>query len=486
MKLSRKLWELYSSSQDNQYKIGKFHDAYDAPMLTELMCHYNPDLNIDMELKEELLELLYHYNISDFEDVEIENEDTAKEIFHSIIAHGLVVDDGYIIKPGDFKGMMMLIPDISLWLSILFPNYFFPYLYGIKFGTLVKTADLFDIELPQIPMKTDYEGRCLYYWELCSVFNQFRKENAMTMPEFSSFLYDFVPDYFFEDRDEPSARRHGNLWISGGVPDYKLPDECYWGCNAEARPGDLLLIYQTSPISAIVAMYLILSSGEVDPFGSYHCYSKVRKVSELPKITLHELQKHQYFKNHPLIRRKFQGVNGTLLSSEDYDQLCSILSAKGFDNTALPELDTFRPNVNYKINLEKDVEEHLLIPLLDDLGLVNGVDYIRQLPIHAGRGRRIYPDFALYFDDSPTEPTAEILIEAKLHIKNNKERIEAFIQAKSYANLLQSHTLVLCDDERMIVFPNKNGFDRNYYEEFYWSELSNPDRLSILKKYLQR
>ncbi len=335
-------------------------------------------------------------------------------------------------------------------------------------------------------MKTDYEGRCLYYWELCSVFNQFRKENAMTMPEFSSFLYDFVPDYFFEDRDEPSARRHGNLWISGGVPDYKLPDECYWGCNAEARPGDLLLIYQTSPISAIVAMYLILSSGEVDPFGSYHCYSKVRKVSELPKITLHELQKHQYFKNHPLIRRKFQGVNGTLLSSEDYDQLCSILSAKGFDNTALPELDTFRPNVNYKINLEKDVEEHLLIPLLDDLGLVNGVDYIRQLPIHAGRGRRIYPDFALYFDDSPTEPTAEILIEAKLHIKNNKERIEAFIQAKSYANLLQSHTLVLCDDERMIVFPNKNGFDRNYYEEFYWSELSNPDRLSILKKYLQR
>lgn len=484
MKLNRKLWELYCSSPDHQFKIGKFQDAYDACTLTELLCSYNQHLNIDWDLRTEISEVLYCYNISDFEDMEICCDEDAAEIFHSIISHGLADEDGHIINPGDYKNMMQFIPDISLWLSSLFPDYFFPYLFIANFNSLVKIADLFDIEIPSIPKKTDYENRCMYYWELCKVFNRFRNENGMTMPELASFIYDFVPDYFVENYDAPNILRHGCLWISGGVPDFGLPDECYWGCNTEAKPGDLLLIYQTAPVSGISAMYLIMTNGETDPFGTYHSYSKVKKICEFPSISLEELKQHPYFSSHSLIRRKFQGVNGTLLSATDYDEILSILNKKGFDVSILPCLDSYQAIDNKKINVEKDVEEQLLIPLLSKFGLVAGRDYIRQLPIHAGRGNRIYPDFALYFCDSRTEPAAKILIEAKLHIKNNKERVEAFVQAKSYANLLQSHTLVLCDDSLLIVYPKREGFNRNYYEEFHWSELLNPDRLSKLRKYL--
>lgn len=486
MKLNRKLWKLYCSSPDYQYQIGKFQDAYDESMLTELLCQYNKSLGIDQHFRTGVSELLYYYNIRDFEDVEIGSEEEAAEIFQSIISNGLSDQEGHIIHPGNYKDMMEFVPDISLWLSCLFPDYFFPYLFIVNFDSLVRITDLFDIELPPIPKKTDYEARCMFYWELCKVFNRFRKENNMTMPEFSAFIYDFVPEFFIESVEAPNIRQHGRLWISGGVPSFGLPDESYWGCNSEAKPGDLLLIYQTAPLSSITAMYLILTSGEIDPFGTYHCYSKVKKICEFPQISLAELKQHPYFSSHSLVRRKFQGVNGTLLSAIDYDELLSILKDKGFDVSLLPCLDSYIAIRNDKIKVEKDVEEQLLIPLLSEFGLVAGKDYIRQLPIHAGRGSRIYPDFALYFCDSKIEPTAKILIEAKLHIKNNKERIEAFVQAKSYANLLQSHTLVLCDDTLLIVYPKKNGFDRNYYEEFHWSELTNPDRLSKLHNYLTK
>lgn len=484
MKLNRKLWELYCASPERQYEIGKFQDAYDESMFTELLCHYNKALNINQDLRTELSGLLYCFNISDFEDVEISNDEDAAKVYHSIVSHGIAYEDSHIISPGDYKGMMQMIPDISLWLSSLFPDYFFPYLFVVDFSSLVKVADLFDLELPPIPKKTDYEARCMYYWELCKMFNQFRKENGLTMPELASFIYDFVPDYFVENADAPNISRHGCLWISGGVPDFGLPDECYWGCNTEAKPGDLLLIYQTAPISSITAMYLIMTSGEVDPFGTYHSYSKVKKICEFPAVSLTELKTHPHFGSHSLVRRKFQGVNGTLLSAIDYEEFLSILRIKGCDIEMFPPLDSYQSAACDKIKVEKDVEEMLLMPLLSELGLIAGKDYIRQLPIHAGRGSRIYPDFALFFCDSKTEPTAQILIEAKLHIRNNKERIEAFVQAKSYANLLQSHTLVLCDDTGLTVYPKRKGFDRNYYEEFRWSELSQPDRLSTLRKYL--
>ena len=69
--------------------------------------------------------------------------------------------------------------------------------------------------------------------------------------------------------------------------------------------------------------------------------------------------------------------------------------------------------------------------------------YIRQLPIHAGRGHRIFPDYALHYENKPDEEKAKVLIEVKYHMKNYQDVETAFLQAFSYAKLLHE-VLVFC------------------------------------------
>ncbi|MFJ1473996.1 hypothetical protein ACILE9_06995 [Capnocytophaga cynodegmi] len=60
------------------------------------------------------------------------------------------------------------------------------------------------------------------------------------------------------------------------------------------------------------------------------------------------------------------------------------------------------------------------------------------MPIRSGRGNRIYPDYALHYNVTKGYETAKILIEAKHHLKSNQDLEEAFKQARSYANILES------------------------------------------------
>ena len=197
-----------------------------------------------------------------------------------------------------------------------------------------------------------------------------------------------------------------------------------------------------------------------------------------------ELQADEYFSKHPLIRKKFQGVNGWPMSSEDYSELLRMIEAKGFDTGTLLKLyaPTLPKNVN--IVIERDVEQQLLEPLLNSMGWYENKDFIRQLPIHAGRGHRIFPDYALHYDNKPDEEKAKVLIEAKLHMKNNQDIEAAFLQARSYAQLLESSVIVLCDKVGLIVYEKKDSFDRDRYKKYHWIEFENPDVFNELKNKL--
>ena len=107
-------------------------------------------------------------------------------------------------------------------------------------------------------------------------------------------------------------------------------------------------------------------------------------------------------------------------------------------------------------------------------------DYIRQLPIRAGRGHRIYSDYAIYCNE--TQECAKILIEAKLLMKTPMQIATDFAQARSYANLLESDTLILCDKYCLIVYKRGDGFDRDNYTKFYWSDFKNSDVFNKFKK----
>lgn len=172
------------------------------------------------------------------------------------------------------------------------------------------------------------------------------------------------------------------------------------------------------------------------------------------------------------------------MSSEDYSELLRVIKAKGFDTDTLPKLyaPTMPKNVN--IEIERDVEQQLLEPLLNSMGWYENKDFIRQLPIHAGRGHRVFPDYALHYDNKPDEERAKVLIEAKSHMKNNKEIEEAFLQARSYACLLESSVIILCDKVGLIVYEKKDSFDRDRYKKYHWIEFENPDIFNELKNKL--
>ena len=172
------------------------------------------------------------------------------------------------------------------------------------------------------------------------------------------------------------------------------------------------------------------------------------------------------------------------MSSEDYSELLRMIKAKGSDTETLPKL--YAPSLpqNVSIDIEWDVEQQLLEPLLNSMGWYENKDFIRQLPIHAGRGHRIFPDYALHYDNKPDEEKAKVLIEAKFYMKNNQEIEDAFLQARSYACLLESAVIVLCDKQCLIVYEKKQSFDRDRYKKYDWGELENPDVFNELKNKL--
>ena len=326
----------------------------------------------------------------------------------------------------------------------------------------------------------------MYYWELCKVFYRFRTENNLTSDELSAFMYNYAPNLLHTE-DKTGIPQPSQAWFIGGlIRGYgEQWTTGFWQSNPETKKGDILIHYETSPISAITCLWIAQVDGVIDPFTHYYSNTYVSDRIDTPCITLKELQTDEYFSKHSLVRKKFQGVNGWSVSSKDYSELLRMIKAKGFDANILPKL--YAPSLpkNVDIEIERDVELQLLEPLLNSMGWYENKNFIRQLPIHAGRGHRIFPDYALHYDNKPNEEKAKVLIEAKQYMKNNQEIEEAFLQARSYAQLLESSVIVLCDKECLIVYEKRHSFDRDRYKKYYWREFENPDIFNELKNKLK-
>lgn len=482
MKFNQYTWSLYKQSDNGKKAISEFEDASEKEF--DLIRKYNPTdaKSLEEDSFYSVCADLWDYSVSTNKEVASLQE--AKEAYESCISLGLIIDGEVYVKPDDYEFML----GGNLILSFLFyefaPDYFIPNLFKFRFFDLNKIADLFEIDIPPIPKKSDYKARCMYYWELCEVFYKFRVENNLSPSELCAFLYDYSPN-LIENKNaempEPAQawfiggliRGYGEQWTIG-----------FWQTNPETKKGDILIHYETSPVSAITCLWIAQTDGVIDPFFHYYSNTYISDRVEIPHITLKELREDEYFSKHPLIRKNFQGVNGWTASSEDYSQLLRIIKSKGYDISSLPQL--YAPSVieNASIKDERGVEVHLLEYYLNNMGLHENIDYIRQIPIKAGRGNRIYPDYAVHYNNSSGYESAKILIEAKFHMKNNRDIEEAFKQARSYANLLESSTIILCDKNLIIIYEKKNGFDRDRYKKIYWSELENPDKYNELVKVL--
>ncbi len=408
----------------------------------------------------------------------------AKRIYEEVITDGLVVNGKTMVEREDYVFALSMNTWISWLLYQFAPEYFFPNLIEYQALNFYRIADTFNLELPPVPKKSDHKARCMYYWELCEVFYKFRTENNLNPSEFCAFLYDYAPNFIpNNDGEMPQASQ---VWMIGGkVNEIDHIDErfVFWQGNQDTRRGDILIHYETSPVSAITHIWQAATDGMIDPFYHYYGCTYITNRNDIPHITLDEIKSDRYFSSHPLVKKNFQGVNGWPMSASDYNRILMILERKGCDISKFPRLFTPAIEMRDDIKVERDVEVFLLEPLLAQMEIT---DYQRQVSLKFGRTDRGIPDYILHAKEKNGDISAGVIIEAKYHMKTPLETHEAFEQARSYAYNLRAHTLVLCDKVHIMVYEIKDGnFDRQKYTTFQWEELKNADKFIKLKRLLE-
>lgn len=479
--LNKYIWELYKQSPawrtterlfnidnlaGNEYSIIKKYAPLDVTFIEEEFFH-------------SMLESLYAYNVSEHEQPQTLEE--AKQMYESILFFGLRIEQEEYIPMGDYNTMLGLIPTISLLCYYHATDFFFPYLFRYKAFELNKIADNFGISMPKLPKKSDFKARCMYYWDLCESLYLFRMENELSPIELCAFLYDFAPNHIKAQSQHSETPKPSQAWFIGGlINKYDIgTGVSFWQGSPETRRGDILIHYETAPISSITRLWISQTDGVIDPF--FHYYANIYLGDEIvfTPITLEELRKDKYFSTHPLIRKSFQGVSGWRLTAEDYANFLRILQAKEENTLSFPQLYAPTLAQNLNIKKERDVELQLLEPLLKELGMIEGNGYTRQVPVQSGKGTSVFPDYVIDYNEEKQK--CSTIIEVKHYMKSCKELSDTFNQARSYALLLEASTMILCDKNCLIIYRKKEGFDRNEGMRFYWEELRNPDKFSEIK-----
>lgn len=394
-----------------------------------------------------------------------------------------------LIAQKDYKSLCSILSEIS-FILYLFGDHYYPILFREQFDVFMKTLDVLDIPMPELPAKSDKKGRLLLYNELNKNIIKFSEENNLTKEETCACIYDFAPMLLENEDERTELPEPTNIWLTGGSKeDYKAflenpiaGTKSVWTCNENTKRGDIIIMYVRTPYSCIQSIWRADIDGVYTPFGYYNSRTRVTNGIVVPHISLNELKADSYFSQLPITRKNFQGVNGVLFSANDYKELQRLLTDKGLDISILPQL--YKPDLEIEGQLknEKDVEEKLLIPLLDKLGYSDS-DWTRQLSQKAGRKEKAIPDFVFLPKGEVHFQNAPLVIEAKFDMSSNIERTKSYNQALSYARLMKSPIFGICDKDRLIIYKEKKGyFDRfNPTFEKHWQNINDAETFRELK-----
>lgn len=395
------------------------------------------------------------------------------------------------VKKGDYKALCANIPAISLILYFYGTGEYIPNLYRERFDVLLRTLDILEISVPELPSKADKKGRLLLYNQINNNILSFAKEYKLSPSETCACIYDFSK-VLLENTDKGTENLPvpTNIWLTGASKeDYKEFLEhpkkyanSVWTCNERTKRGDIIIMYVLSPYSCLQSIWRAEVDGVYTPFNYYNSRTRAMDGIIIPHISLNELKTHLYFSTLPIVKRNFQGVSGIQLSAKDYDELQILLRAKGFDTATLPQLYSPDLEIVKGLRLEKDVEEKLLIPLLAELGYSED-DWTRQLSQKAGRFEKAIPDFVFLPKGETHFQNAPMLIEAKFDMSSNIERMKAYDQALSYARMMRSSIFGICDKERLVIFKQERDhfsrFDPTF--EKHWPAINDKDTFRELK-----
>lgn len=488
MQLNPFIWKNYKESKEGQETIKFFETVYLDEILKKYVEEKNKDLDFCLEVMYQILELSI---IPD--DVKTEN------LYTHIIENGLKGFDKEenkefdIYYKEDYDFLISTIEPLSLSLYVFKDNdedlpFFIPYFFQLNFSNLQKIADTFGVELPNVPLRKNKRERVDYYLKFCEIWKEFATENNLNIYELCAFLYDFAPKYIGKE-SHSDLPKPTNIWLTGGskgdYPHLLKADKdttYFWQGNQDTKKGDIIVMYCLSPRSGIEFIGRAVNDGIRDPFFHYYGSITLGHIQQVEPLKLAEIKSDNHLKELPIVRKNFQGVNGTRLGNEDYKRILELLGEKGQDISILPKLSTmdFAPNTDCKN--ERDVEIQIVEPFLHQIAY-DEKDWIRQLPIRMGRGERNYPDYVFFAETQKGYEKAKMLLETKFFIKSNQDLEETFQQAYSYALRLSADIIVIADKDYFWIYLRKNGsFDRTKYLKYHWQQCNNPDIFNQVKK----
>lgn len=355
------------------------------------------------------------------------------------------------------------------------PELFIPYYFTLNFNIFEKIAQEFEIILPEIPIKKDYEGRFLYYGKICEALYDFREKHNMSAYELCAFLYDFAPKYVggadsYIIKDIPAPK--SAYFIGGSKDDNSLSSDddtiTPWQCNPDTMAGDVIVMYLKSPISAIDSIWRSVSVGFNDPFFYYYRCTYIANPCKVNRIPQNQLKGDSVFGNLPIVKKNMQGLNGVELYPSVYNHLLDMTESD------LPRLEFANNNDDLVLSREKDVENKLIKPFLAELGYTEK-DYKQQLYIEIGNhNHALIPDFVINPIVSKGHQSADFLVEAKYSISSNKLLEEAKTQARGYAKLLNAKYSVIAAKEGVWITDVADDYTESILS-FSWSNLKNED-----------
>lgn len=514
-KISKINWGLFKDSPKGQEAIAKFSKLSSADCSTEEMLSiaksFSPLFFCNVTRKEEegFLKIL-----QEFDDVISEtlpesfNGEEELWNYYSWLLKGFVTDENQQfedIPQSKFKYILQDNIFLSTILHAYLPNYYIPNFFVLQFLYLNRFAKKYELDLPKVPNRSDYKNRCLYYIEICKILRQFRDENGFESPaDFCAFLYGYELPLIKEEMESeysaPKPKQPENAWILVGNygEGEKNMNHGLWQANQFTIKGDVLLFYEKSPVKKLNAIWTALEDGVVDPFFHYYSYTIIGDKIEIPNdkaISFDDFKNCEYFKNRSkegnYVSKNFQDVSGWAVTSSDYKEIKRMLEDKGFNTSVLPSLYEPKKLTGVNIELEADVSNKLLVPLLEEMGWKRDVDFKAEVEFPAGHsttGHKMEkrPDFCLHISGSGSQLTAKVVIEVKFWMKDVNEINGAFDQGVSYAKWGEAKVLVLCDKNQIRVYErDKDGkFDKDKRNLFRWEEMENLEKRNVLKRML--
>lgn len=524
-KISKTTWNRYKESAEGKEVIALFEKIKSpdstADEILDIAKRFDPQFfhNIGKKETARLTESLDFF-LSDLEQI-LSNDEIKLEEGKDFVNFYLDYLDSFAVddenKPLEeipqsyYKGILSNNILMSTALYAYLPGFFIPNFFVMQFAYLDKFAEKYEIDLPKIPNRSDYRERCLYYLDICIAIVNFAVENDIDdSAEICAFIYGcelpVIRDEYEAEFDKPMPSVPEQAWILVGNygEGEKNMKHGFWQANELTCKGDIMLFYEKSPVKKLNSVWIALKDGVKDPFFHYYSHTYIGNKIEIPAdkaLTFEDFKNNEYFKKENrgsegnFVSKNFQDVSGWAVTSEDYAEIKRMLEAKGFDTSVLPSLYEPEKLAGVEIELEADVSNKLLVPLLEEMGWKKDEDFKAEVEFPAGRGTTGHqmekrPDFCLHIKGTERDKEAQVVIEVKLNMKNNQEIQENYNQGVSYAKWGNARVLVICDKKQIRVYERnkKNQFVSfdTPTARFRWEEMENLEKFNELKRLLSK